>query len=262
MQKLISFYIVFFVSIVGFSQKENSQTLDGTVSKDTTYIDEDGISISKETFNTKLNSNYFYAKIYHIDDYSVGKLQWSHYFGTLDEALRHQFFSLLSEKYLVDTTKVMAIHYKDTLKNPDSFSKKDKIIELDKRKHIHLISYKTFIKEYKDCHKRFKKNEHANVYHFYSHNNGHPEVVDKMSWHQDYQHKIKFLFSKNDEQPAVILLHPNGNYLIHYRYDGLYSNNILTQLKKNERWDIFLTDFHNKTSALNSYKKHLVTVDN
>lgn len=262
MFKAIKYIIPLIISLIANGQISNTQYAEASIKVDSIYLDEDGQHISKDIFNRKLNSNFYYGNVYEADNLVIGKLQWSHYFGTLSEELRHQFFKFLTDKYSIDTTKVMAIHYLDTLQPASSYPSKDQIITLENGKHIHKISFKTYKKSYKECEKRFKKNKHANVYHFYSINNGHPDVIDKTTFLQDFQHKIKLLFNKNDKQATVILLHPNGHYLIHYRTDGIYSSNVLTQLEKNERWQSYLTDFQNKTSVLNSYKKPLVTADN
>jgi hypothetical protein len=224
--------------------------------KDTVYVDEDNNIIDPLFFNNKLNSIYYYANVYESDEKFYLKLQWTHYYGQLNHQQRRQLFKNLNSEHQVDTTKIIVIHYLDTLKNPKSYPKKNKIVKLDERSHIHLINYKTFLKQNKSCLKSFKKNKLANVYHFYDFNDNHPNIIDNLIWYSDYQKRIKLFFGKNVLSPRTIIINTDGKYFIHYYYTGIYNLEVPLILSQNQKWEEFSRDFYYRTKILNKYKSN------
>ena len=248
-----------FVILYGLCIGANSQVLDRetekvAITKDTIFIDEDQINIDNIIFYKKLNSTQYFANVYESDQNVFAQLQWTHYFGALSQSQKPQLFQLLHKSYHVDTTKVMVLHYLDTLKSASTYPKRDKIVEIDEKRHKHVITYKTFLKQHKNCIRKFRKNKEAEVYHLYSVNGGHPDQVKNMLWYRDFQNKIKLLFKKNFQTPYTIIIHPNGDYLIHYSFDGAYSIETLLNLENNRNWNFYKNDFINRNQVLNTNK--------
>lgn len=241
-------------NLMVYAQPEKTEVAIAQTAKDTVYVDENGVVIDGLIYHKKLNSIYYFANVYDYGEHYYSQLQWTHYFGQLNDHQRQQFFKLVSAAHQIDTTKIISIHYLDTLKNESSYPKKDKIVTLPNNGHMHLYSYKSFLKQHKNCFKRYDKNKQANVYHFYSYNDGHPNVVKNMIWYEDFQKRIRLFFNKNSKAPFFILIHPDGRYFMHYRYNGIYSSDIPSNLEKNVRWDSYFVDFNNKTKVLNLYE--------
>ncbi|MBW1295721.1 hypothetical protein [Aquimarina litoralis] len=149
--------------------------------KDTLYLDENNDFISKLKFDQKINSIIYYGLTFDLEDAVYKKIRFAYFFGKIDPIKKQQLFKYLSARNGVDTTKIMAIHYSDTLRAKYQFPKKDSIVYINNKKnHKHIPPYRTFIKRHKACTKNFKNKKNANVYHYYTVNLGHPKTYKKI----------------------------------------------------------------------------------
>ncbi|MGA9238370.1 hypothetical protein, partial [Robiginitalea sp.] len=89
--------------------------------RDTLYVDEGYISIDEYAFKKKIHSKLYYERLYDLDTILLKKLFLKYYLGELKPATKNQLFGLLAQRNEVDTTKIIFIHYQDTLKTRDSY---------------------------------------------------------------------------------------------------------------------------------------------
>ncbi|NER18498.1 hypothetical protein [Spongiivirga citrea] len=214
------------------------------------YFDESGKKVSSLIFDQKLYSSIYYGVNYHTKDYDVSTLYLNYYIGKIDSIKKHQLFSLLSQRNQIDTTKTILIHYKDSLKSIASFPEKDTVIQLKNGRHKHLHSHITFLKQHENCVRRFKRKKDINVYHFYTSNDGHPEIYDNLKWHKDHLQMLKKLFSNRENLGYYwhLVIHPNGDYFV---YNRNLNTAIYRDLMKQRRWKKHLSSFIKKYNALN-----------
>lgn len=221
------------------------------VSKDTIYIDEDNKIINSEIFKDKILSEYYYANLYETDENFYGKLQWTHFIGKLNQLQKAQLFQELKIKHQVDTSKVMVIHYLDTLKSKTEL-KRSTYYEENRNQHI---NHETYPEQHQQCLKKFKKRQNTNVYHFYNYQNNHQTTIKNLIWHQDSNKRFKSFFKKNNEISHTIIILPDGYYLIHYRFFWKYNIEIHEIfIKYSEFRTKLIKSFNKEISLLNFYK--------
>ncbi len=204
--------------------------------KDTIYLDENNTIINKFRFTQKLNSTIYYGLTFDSDTIVYQKIRFSYFFGKIDPLKKQQLFKYLSARNGVDTTKMIAIHYEDTLKPASDFPKHDSVAYTKERKqHKHIRSYKSYIKGHKQCHKNFKKRKNASVYHYYNTNLGHKETYKKLSWHQDHQRVLRRIFKDKYKPFNSYIIKPNGDYVvfIYYIRNGGFE---YSDIFKKDRW--------------------------
>ncbi|WP_299334496.1 hypothetical protein [uncultured Psychroserpens sp.] len=246
------FRLLIFCVFVSFYS--HSQTIESsfkyTVEKDSIFLDEYDNAIDKRLFDFKLKSTLFYSLTMSNDTLVLNKLRFSHLFGELETPKKQQLFKFLSQRNNVDTTKVMIIHYQDTLKKINEFPEKSALIySKDSSSHRHVISHKAFLKQHKKCQNKLNTKK-TRVYHFYGHNNGHPESIKKLTWTKDHLHLINTLFRDAYKRYSAIIIHPDGSfYCWNYRDGNL---DVYEDIRKGKRWDKHKKEFIKKLEALNS----------
>lgn len=229
----------------------NSAESQQTKHKKEIYFDEVDATINKRQHDIKLKSDLFSSVKFETDTLILHKLRFSHLFGTLDTIKKQQLFKLLSARNSIDTTKIIVIHYQDTLRRIDEFAEEDGIIQnKNGRGHRHVISHNTFINQHKKCLRNLYKKGVNNVYHFYKHNNGHPEVYESYTWERDHLTLIDRLFRDSFRRFGTIVIYPNGNFFCrNYSDDNLH---ILKDVTKGKKWDKHLKRFKKKLELLSS----------
>ncbi|WP_179352537.1 hypothetical protein [Winogradskyella vidalii] len=126
--------------------------------KDTIYSDVEYFNISKKAHNTKLKSKLFSSVKYENDTLVLYRLRQSYLFGELDELKKNQLFLLFSNRNKIDTTKIMVIHYQDTLKKISEFPKESGIVyNEDRTSHTHATSHEDYVKHQIACTKKLSK---------------------------------------------------------------------------------------------------------
>ncbi|MEM5564473.1 hypothetical protein WNY78_05140 [Psychroserpens sp. AS72] len=219
--------------------------------KDTLFLNETNQPIIKKSFNLKLDSPLFSSLRFENDTLVLYKLRFSHLFGKLKISQKHQLFSLLNSRNNVDTTKVMIIHYQDSLKPINEFAKKTGIAyNKDSTTHRHVMSHKTFVVKHKDCVRKLSKRNKSNVYHYFKVNNGHPLEFKKAKWYEDYYGLIDKLFRDSYSRFFTIVIHPDGSF-----YCKNYNDNngkIFKDLIKGKRWKLHKKEFEENLNSLNS----------
>ncbi len=221
--------------------------------KDTIYSDVQYYNISKKRHDTKLDSKLFSSLKFENDTLVLYRLRYSHLFGTLDKVKRHQLFLIFSERNKIDTTKIMVIHYQDTLKQISEFPDKSELVyNKDSTSHRHVINHSRYIKNLRNCIKNLRKRNRSEVYHFFKHNNGHPLKYKRFQWHKDYYGLIDKLFRDYRSRFHTIVINPNGDFFCMNYRDG--NDKILKDLTKGKRWEKHKNAFEKKLAYLNSIK--------
>ncbi len=215
------------------------------------YVDENFQKIPEEIYINKQESNTFLEAEIVSDTAIYKKLFYKEFFGTLDKNKKSQLNKLLLQKYEVDSTKVWVIHYVDSLPDVSTLSKKSKIIyepvdstqasleaaaylnanrkfiankfstkefneKLNRTKHSHIFSYKSWYKSTKKEIKKYRKTDHALLLHFYGHNAGFPETDRDVRWLEDPYNVLKAIFSDGVKNYPTIILHPDGSFFVSY----------------------------------------------
>lgn len=212
---------------------------------DTVYLGEKDNFISKMEYKNKINSPLYYALIYDLDTVVCKKARLSYFFGKIELIKKQQLFKLLSKRNNIDTTQVLVFHYIDTLKNKNQFPEKDLIQNLNNGKHKHIISYKTFIRQHKECLRKYKNTK---VLHYYDVNSDHPERVGRVVWYKDPSSVIRKIFRDSYRRFNFFIVKPNGEYYVHNINDGEEIN-----IKKmiRSKWDYHASDFKKRYNSLN-----------
>lgn len=249
--KFLLFLLIFFTQTQVFSQIVKQSNIKHI--KDTIYADENDDVIDKRLFNYKFNSTIYYGFRFETDSVVLEKLRLSHLFGTLEATKKEQLFKFLTSRNHVDTTKIMVIHYQDTLKRITDFPKENKIVlSKDRSSHYHVLSHKSFIKLHKDCVKTFKRNKKTNIYHFFSVNTGHPLTYEECHWEKDNINLINNMFRDNYRRFSTIVIHPNGNFYCYNFNDDGENFKVYQDIIKDKKWDEHMNEFSKKMKSLNS----------
>ncbi|MBC3757522.1 hypothetical protein H7U19_03855 [Hyunsoonleella sp. SJ7] len=217
---------------------------------DTIYIDENGSRISKAIYYNKGKSKLYYGERFITDTLVVEKLKLSYYFGKLEPEVKSQLFKLFHNRNNIDTSKVLIIHYNDTLKNPKDYVKNKELKFMYSFGHEHYNNYKGFIRAHKQCRKRnnvFRKIAH--VCHFFGFNDGHPNEFRKQLWYKDYGLILKKLFFSGYVKANRMIIRPNGEFFI-----GYYNNFIFKGLVEENEWINSRNLYIDELNKLNSYK--------
>lgn len=222
-------------------------------SKDTIYEDENGNSIDKRLFNYKFDSSIYHGYKFEEDKNVLLKLRLSYLFGELESTKKVQLFKLLASRNNIDTTKIMVIHYEDTLKRIVDFPKEDSMVfNKDRTQHTHIHTHKSFIFHIKQCIRNFKRNKKSNVYHFFGVNKGHPLIYEKCELYEDNFGLINNMFRDQYKRFKTIIVHPSGKfYCINYS-DGRKSIDIYKDIIKDKKWDEHMSEFSKSIKSLNS----------
>ncbi|MDO1501010.1 hypothetical protein Q2T40_12790 [Winogradskyella maritima] len=223
--------------------------------KSNSYYDEDNNQIDKSTFKKKTETKLFYELRIAEGRNVYYKTQWSFYFDSFSNIEKQQLFKFLSSRASIDTSKIVVVHYRDSLKAIFLFDKRPGIENLPGGRHRHKMTHRMFVKEMKNCLKKFKRNKASNVYHYYSYNDGHPSKIDNMEWFKDSGGLFQNLFRRNIKSPRTIVIHPNGNYFLYYYYDTDFASKLYDDLIRDKGWDNAIRRFKDLSTHLNSYKK-------
>lgn len=212
------------------------------------YLDETNKIIDERTFELKALSSVYYSMDFIFENRKYHKLRFEYFLGKIPDTKKSQLFKLLYQRHKIDTTKLLLIHYTDTLKSIDQFPKKNMIVyNADSTSHEHLISHKQFVKNHKKCIKDHKRYKNLNVLHMYEHNNGHPDKFDEVVWYKDDLGIIKKLFNDGVFKYYYILIKPDGSFYLENTY---YNRGLYKDLLKNKKWDKHLTEFQNKLESI------------
>ena len=259
-------YLLFFVLSLGLHAQ-----------KDTIYADENDFPISKEIFNKKLSAPIYYGLRFDTDTLVLQKIKLRYDFGEITPNTKHQLFKLLNKRHQIDTTKTLVIHYQDTLKAMSEFPKQSKVVYYDSLdneiktlnkvtrnpygmkidlsnykkvvKHKHIQSYKSFLYWNKKCNKSYKKyDKTAAILHFYNFNTGHPNVVNNLTWYQDYGSLLKKLFFQDKKKFYTVIIKPSGAFYLEHYESYFTSHDLLNP----EKWNTIKADFDKRYKALNN----------
>lgn len=240
-KQILFFYLLIF--ILFSSLKTFAQV-------DTVYVDEGDKYISKDVFQKKGESYIYRGVRYATDTLVLNKLYKNCFFGKLTPTVNNQLFKQLSNRYKIDTTKILIIHYNDSLKSSSHYIKKGHINNIVSFCHEHLNTYKGFLFAHKKCrliNKKYKKT--AKVLHFYKINYGHPEAYKDFKWYKDYGSLIKKIFLDDYKYFVEIIIHPDGEFYSGYSSKFPYANLIIKK-----EWEKYKSEFEKKLEILNQYK--------
>ncbi len=249
--KFVLFLLILFTQakLSAHTYRDSSRTQ----AKDTIYLDENDKIIDKRLFNFKFDSSIYYGLRFENDSIVVDKLRFSHLFGKLEETRKKQLFKLFASRNHVDTTKIILIHYQDTLKRIVDFPKENTIVfNKDSTSHKHLYSHKSFLQQHKNCLKDFKRNKNTNVYHFFGINTGHPLNYDNCTWEKDNFSLINNMFRDKYKRFSSIIIHPNGNFYCYNFNDEGKNLKVYQDIIKNKKWDEHIDEFSKRLQTLNS----------
>jgi hypothetical protein len=219
-------------------------------SRDTLYVDEGYVSIDEFAFKKKIHSKLYYERLYDLDTILLKKLFLKYFLGELKPATKDQLFGLLAQRNDVDTTKIIFIHYQDTLKARDSYPREDRVVPLANGGHQHIPSYHSFMRAHRICEKKYRDDPKINMYHFFHFNQGHPLSVKKYTWHKDPLDVIRKLFYNKEDHTRMwsLFLYPDGGYTILY---GGMSEEMYADLKEHKNWDQHLKTFREQYQTVN-----------
>lgn len=230
------FQIICLSCFLGTAQNIPNKNELSIKSRDTVFLDETDKVTTKSTYIAKLETPLFVSVWFENDTLILYKLRFSHLFGKLKDENKNQLFKLLSSRNKVDTTKIMIIHYQDSLKKESLFPKHSGVTyNKDSSKHRHVISYDKFISQHKECIRKLRKRNKNNVYHFYKHNLGHPEKYGKISWYKDHYELIDRLFRDSHRRFKTIVIRQDGNYFCR-NYIG-QNIDIFDDIIKDKNWE-------------------------
>ena len=240
------------------------------------YVNEVNKIISQSEFNSKINSPIYQGLKFPLNDsIIIKKIRFKYFFGSLNSKKKKQLFQLLSKRHNVDTSKIMVLHYDDTLKLKSSFPKRNRTVFYDSLgrevnvdkisggynfrqmtnvvKHLHQTNYRRFLSEHKKCLRRYSKNKETVILHFFNFNEGHPTEYKGLVWSKDYGSVLKTMFFDAYQSYQSILLYPNGDYYLGYDSD-LINKNLLDFKNMTKYKNDFITE-------LNSFKIHAIKLN-
>jgi hypothetical protein len=219
--------------------------------RDTLWVDEGYVVISRAQFEKKLRSKLYYSREYDLDTAFVQKLFLKYYLGRLEPQKKEQLYSILAQRNQMDTTQTMLIHYLDTLKSRDSYPKNEKIVTLKDGSHRHIPSYRNFIRAQVKCEKNFEKQEGIRVYHYFHHNEGHPTSYKNLQWFEDPLNLLRKLFYNKSDHTRMwwLYLYPNGDYMVLF---GNMPRELYDDLKVHRNWEAHLKTFRETYGRVNS----------
>jgi len=216
---------------------------------DTVYVDENNQYISKSIFSRKAKSGLYNGQRFSTDTLVLEKLRLKQYFGLLEPKVKSQLFKLLYSRNHIDTTKIIIIHYNDTLRKPSEYVKDGEIKYMYSFAHEHYNTHKGFILAHKKCKNRNKKYKKiAQVLHFYSTNNGHPISYKEHTWYMDYGFLIKKIFLSDELKTQRMIIRPNGEFFV-----GFYKHYLYENLIEKRKWYKSKNEFEKKLKVLNQY---------
>lgn len=241
--------LIFFIYLASFVALEQ---------KDTVYMDENNIKISKTLYKTKLKNTVLHSKSYETDSLMIYKILHKYYFGKISSKEYNQIRLLLEKE---DKTKIkdnnpLLIKYYDTLFDFKTLMNQHK---LHLKKHhlypngdtIKNIKHHTFnhkiylrkIKEYskksKKCTKKLGHKMNTKVFYVYNFDKGYV-FNENLKWIKD---KIfKNLFFKIMHEYDLIIIKPNGDYFLK---SGHFSDANIKLLLKENNWSSFIDDWKN-----------------
>lgn len=264
MKKLL--FIIIFISISSFGQK-NTQ-------KDTLYLDENQVEITKTKYNSKMNNSTLYARSYETKDLIIYKVLYKYYFGEISHTEYNQINKLLEKDanvYIANDATIL-IKFTDTLysykyrkkrydfhtNTPHYF--KPLIIKPNskykdslkvKHKPFNYSVYKNNIKKYsikqRKCSKKLLKRKNTYAIHVYNINKGY-DFNKNLKWVKD--RILKKAFFKNMYESNILIIKPNGDYFM--KYGHLSDSNLFKLLKEND-WTQYKMDWK-KSLETNSKK--------
>jgi hypothetical protein len=244
----------FFFIITIFSYAQSKQIL---------YVDENFNKIDFNRFQKKLDSKLFDIAIVENDTATFKKLRYAEFYGQLNSKTKKQLSLLLNKRLYIDTTKVIQVHFIDSLPNVEKLPKQSGIEFLDTQnnptgifltskefrtkqntypytKHKHILSKRDYINSIEKEYKSVRKN--VELVHLFNENKGIP--LDKLStynYHEDPNSLISKLFSDKMKMFKSILIHPNGEfYVSRYSHGSFLKERKLTKKsiydKQKKKW--------------------------
>ncbi|TXD84829.1 hypothetical protein ESY86_03805 [Subsaximicrobium wynnwilliamsii] len=251
MRLIFLLIILFFSKQIVFAQVEEHQVSYTTASKDTLRVDRSNQPIAKKAYDYKLDSSLFSVLRFENDSLVLYKLRLSYMFGNLVPETKTQLYQLLHSKNQVDTSRVMVIHYQDTLRAISYFPEKSKTVYAkDSMSHRHIANHQAFINQHKNCLKKNKRGRRNNVYHFFGYNEGHPAAFDKILWKKDHLGLVDQIYRDSYDRFNTIILHPDGTF-VGYNYND-DTGKIYQDLIKGKRWELYKADFEKRVKALDA----------
>jgi hypothetical protein len=207
--------LILFALLLGFVfQETNAQTK---------LIDWNLKEINESTFKSKLKTGK-YTSI-KIQSDSIGtffKLRPKEIFGQLDSTINDQLHKILSSNYKVDRSKILFIHYIDTLPMVSNLPKNDTILigeKVDANGNVypsqtHLSSFETEKKFLKKEIKFFQRFDDVTFVHLVNVENDYPKKIDSHEMMSDPNLVFRKVLSDGFQPYVNILLYPDGYYLM------------------------------------------------
>lgn len=235
-----------------------------TIPKDTVYLDENQLEISKEKFTSKKNNAVLYARSYETEKIIIYKLLYKYHFGKITAKESKQIKLLLQKNKLNDAqNNTILIKYTDTLYDYNSLYLKH-LLHLKQHDYIangknsikvkhHSFTKKKYsmkLKRYASMQKKCKKKllkYNTNAFYVYNFDKGY-EFNKNLTWIKD--RILKNMFFKNMSESDLIIIKPNGDYFLK---SGHFSDKNLKQLLKKDDWTSYINDWKN---SLDKYQKN------
>ena len=266
MNKLFYSTILFFgLSLSLFSQIKTA--------KDTLYLDENNVKISKSTFNKKIESAVFFSRTYDIKDVVFKKVSYQYYFGKITPKIREELQVIINSKTnrKIKHNENILIHYFDTLQGYEFQKKRHKsyfkntkgthiLINNDtinpfKNKILTRKKYKKSQHEYQrklaKCSLKLEKRENTKVIEMYNIDKGYPLELEKLTWMKD-PGVFKENFFINIYENNLLIIKPNGDFFMK-KY--CIEDDDLFHLLKTDDWSQFKMDWEEsiKTNSSTGY---------
>lgn len=245
------FTLIYLCSFSLFSQE---------VQKDTLYLDQNLVPISKTLFKTRSNSVIFHSRNYEKDSVIESRLHYHLYFGKMSlkdvNGILTNFNEKSNEKIEKDKTLLIYHYetlfgYEDVLKRrEESFykfinSKDSKRVSLNNRyvkprlkkytKKDYLSKIKKSAKKNSKIIKKVSERFNTTTIHVVRNNKGYPLKNKYFTWIEDSTSTFQ-----NKYHGTIMVLRPNGNYFI--RYGHLIKEKIYTILEE-DNWSSFYKDW-------------------
>lgn len=210
------------------------------------YFDLSQSEVGKITFFEKSKKDYIHFVSYEYQDTLYFQLQLSYYFAKLTDHKKKLLFNYLARDHKVDTSKIMIIHYADSLKSIKNFPKADTVLNGPGATHKHLYSHQAFVDQNRNCIKKYNKNKHSNVYHFVKTNKDHPLEIADAKWYIDKRESLYSIFNKTIKTFLIAIIHPDGRYFVYNYYEDPEVVVMQNRLVKNKKWDTYYKKFQKR----------------
>jgi len=235
-----TYFLLFFALFyfAGFGQED----------KETHYLNQFKQPITKQIFDQKCKTYVYKCQKYEIDTLRLFKINNRYKFGKLDKEEFQQIRKLLivDSKTKIEENKSIIVIYYDTLIDYTRALKNRKAHFRDYHKNDNVkdkgLSEKKFyenrnkyVKNKFKCIKKFQKKYNTKISYVFKYGEKEKSSYGNLNMVKD-RGVIKHLFFKNMNESYMLILKPNGNYLI---VGGHLSDRNLGKLLKKEDWKSF-----------------------